>query len=348
MTDHSDTEARLRALADQEPQPRTSDAVLHGILARRAAGERVTLPAAPPRRFPVWLLAGAAAAVLATLVVSRAGREPRQAAAPQTATPDTMLQVTEMGGFFLPEPLLAQATAEPRYERVPASGGERLRPGQWFYTSPMRDRPYLPSDTAYGVAIERSTWDGHPAWLTLGGRLLPSGKVVWGQDSLWLTSDSLRPLREVKRIGENGRVEKTYRENEVLIGETVNGYTSWRNRPIVDPNRNPAEGVPDHWYQFVATIQSGGLSLGWRRSLEMPFVVRHGPGWGYFLDMEVVRAETVTVPAGRFECWKVVLGREDQGSALWVDKESGWIVARSSFWDGRERYRQDLVRGEDY
>ena len=348
MTSDPGLEARLRALAGAEEPPMTTTATVDRIITRRARGERVALPIEPPRRRPGWLVLGAAAAVVASVLLYRTDGDTGVPVAPlPPASPDTGLEVSSMGGFMLPAPLLAQATREPRYPRVAATGGERLRPGRWFYSSPMLDRTYQPGDTTFGFAIRHAVLDGQPSWLYLGGRRLPSGAIDWSLDSLWLSADSLRPLREVKQVGDHGRVEKIYRADEVLIGETVNGYTAWRNRPIADPRRSPAEGNTVHWYQFVATLQSGELEVGWQRSLEMPFFVLTGNRWSYYLDLRVVAAETITVPAGRFDCWKVVIGPGETGHTLWVEQRRGWIVAQSSTQGGRERYRQELVWGED-
>ncbi len=347
MTDHSDTPARLRALADQEPQPRTSDAVLHGILARRAAGERVTLPAAPPRRFPVWLFAGAAAAVLVTLVVSRAGREPRPAATPPTATPDTMLLVTEMGGFLLPAPLLAQATREPRYQQLDDPVGQGLRPGRWFYTQRGLDRVARAGDTLIAYGIARSTWQGADAWIFLGGRKFPDGRTDWS-DTTWLSHDSLRPYARVARLGESGRIEETWRNDGVLIGETVNGYTAWRTRPHTYPGFVTTEGAPMRWHQLLARLQSANMAPGWKGSLAIPGVMVDGR-YQMFLDVAVIRDEIIDVPAGKFDCWKVGLGREEKnGLFFWVSKDRGWLVAVGATWDGVQRYGQVLVEGENF
>ena len=294
-----------------------------------------------------WVVAGLTAAAVVTALLYRTDRAgPRSAEMPPPARSDTSLRGDEMGGFFLPAPLMAQVSAEPRYQRLAPPGGERLKPGRWFYNSPMLQRQLQPSDTLFGNGIERATWQGQPAWLTLGGRRLPSGRIEW-RDSLWLSRDSLLPLFRVGGFGDNGRIEQTWRDGHVLTGETVNGYTSWRSRPIVDPDRNPAEGVSIKWYQFLATLQSGELGPGWRRSLEVPFRVLQNNALSYFLDLQVFGEETVTVPAGTFECWKVGIGEEYQGHLLWVDKQRGWIVAQSSVWGGRERYRQVLGGGED-
>ncbi len=347
MTPDPELEARLRALADTEEPPGTTDAAVARIVARRAQGERVALPTASPRRMPGWLVAGAAAVLLLGVALVQTDRQPRAGLpAPGPAAPDTALQVSSMGGFMLPAPLLAQATPEPRYPRVGATSGERLRPGRWFYNSPMLDRPYQPGDTVYGYAIERTTFEGAPAWLALGGRRLADGRAQWN-DSTWLAHDSLKPLQRHAQLHGGARVEEIYREDEVLIGETLNGYTSWRHRSLL-PDRRAPEGFPIHWYDFLAALQSGELEIGWRRSLDVPFLVlKDGKPATHYLDLEVFRAESITVPAGTFGCWKVGIGREDDGIALWVDQRRGWIVAQSSTWGGRERYRQELVWGED-
>lgn len=347
MTSDPGLEARLRALADADAPPvTTTDAVEH-IVQRRARGERVALPTEPPRRVPAWARVGLVAAVLAAVVLVRTERGARAPLTPPApAAPDTGLQVSTMGGFMLPAPLLAQATREPRYPRVEPTAGERLRPGRWFYNSPMLDRPPQPGDTSYGYAIERTTHEGAPAWLALGGRRLADGRIEW-RDSTWLSHDSLLPLlRHAQMLG-GARVEEIYSADEVLIGETLNGYTSWRHRAL-RPNQRISEGFPIRWYDFLAALQSGDLDVGWRRSLDVPFLVlKDGKPATHYLDLEVFRGETVTVPAGTFECWKVGIGREDSGITLWVDQRRGWIVAQSSTWGGRERYRQELVWGED-
>jgi hypothetical protein len=347
MNTDPELEARLRALAEQEPQPRTSDAVLHGILARRAAGERITLPVAAPRRFPVWLFAGAAAAVLVALVFSRTTRELQQVAAFPPSTPDTALQVTEMGGFLLPAPLMAQATREPRYQRVPESGGDRLRPGRWFYTQRGLGRLTNVGDTLSAYGIARSTYQGADAWIFLGGRRFPDGRTDWS-DTTWLSRDSLRPYARVARIGESGRIEETWREDGVLIGETVNGYTAWRTRPHRYPGFVTTEGAPMRWHQLLARLQTADMAPGWKGSLAIPGVMVDGRHQ-MFLDVAVIREEIIEVPAGKFDCWKVGLGREEKnGLFFWVSKDRGWLVAIGATWDGVQRYGQVLVEGENF
>ena len=348
MRTDQEIEARLRALADEEVPPSPPADAVAAVVARRARGERVTVEDAEPSWHGMrWWVVGAAAAGIALLVLVPRGVEPTGAGhTPPAAHTDTTLRTDQLGGFLLPAPLAAQATAEPSYEPLRPQAGERLRPGHWFYTPLGRLDTWQRGDTAFGFGIERAAWQGQPAWLSLGGRRLPGNRIVWGDDSLWISRDSLTPLREVRHLGPGSQVEKTWSDSEVLIGQTTNGYTSWESRPALLPHRNPAEGVPIFWYQFLATLQSGELSLGWKRSLAMPFFVKTGKGWGAFLNLEVVRDERVTVPAGTFDCWKVVMGREENGHELWVSKDRGWIVAQSEFRDGTERYRQELVEGE--
>lgn len=341
MTTNREIEVRIRELARTAEVPSPSERQLDRILARRGRGERITLPRPGSLRRSLWWLGPvAAAAGLLVLVRSSLHEAPERAAA---SLPDTVAAAE--AGFLLPAPLMAQASGHPRFPTLRSLSGASLKPGRWFYSSWRAQRTVQPGDTLYGYGVATATWQDRPAWLVLNGRRLPSGAIEW-RDSLWLTRDSLVPLFRIGHFGENGRIEQTWRDGDVLTGETVNGYTAWRRRPIVDPTRNPAEGVTIQWYQFLATLQSGELGPGWKRSLEMPFGVLQQNTYTFFLDLEVLGPETITVPAGTFECWKVALGRGPNAHHLWADRRTGWIIARSATLHDRERYRQELVYGE--
>jgi hypothetical protein len=219
---------------------------------------------------------------------------------------------------------MAEISTHPRFQTLRDPSGLRLKPGRWFYrqTSP------IPGSNPRGVsgwAISRGEYQGRPAWLFLWGSGPNPEAVAWA-DTMWMTRDSLREIARVGRLGDGGRVEEIYSDDGVMIGETHNGYTSWTGRTRRSYSHEVKGGAIIRPYSLLTTFLTTDLGPEWKGSLEFPGVYLDGSTLRHYLDVAVVRAEMVTVPAGHFDCWKVGLGREGNGFFFWVDKANGWIV----------------------
>lgn len=344
---NQELEARLRALATAEAPPVPPAGAVEAIVARRVRGERIAVPAAvPSRRGMTWWVVGAAAAGLALLWPAGRDMQPTgERSAPAAGREDTALRTDAYGGFLLPAPLAAQATAEPSYRRLGEPAGPRLHPGRWLYSVHGTDAARVTTDTLLAFAIERAVRDGADAWLFLTGRRPPQGAIVFN-DSTWLSHDALRPVARIRQLAPHYRIEETWRADDVLTGETRGGFTTWTTTSLRAPNPMMGQGELLHWYQLIPRLLTEPLGPGWKGSLSLAAGTAADSGTAYF-NLAVVRGEAIETPAGRFDCWKVGLGREDNGFFFWVDRQRGWVIAIAATRGGATDYAQVLVSGED-
>jgi hypothetical protein len=177
-------------------------------------------------------------------------------------------------------------------------------------------------------------------------------------DTLWLDHETLRPIARAAVNLTGGRVLQVFKANSVLSGyTTAGGMTSWTSAELDslgprlrDGGRMPADlydfGALTPWrMQIAAVLESADLSDDWRGSMEAitapaPWLALH-----FWVNFQVVGTETVTVPAGRFETWKIQMGKH-RNLFAWVSKDRQWLIRlgpeRAEGWNNL----QLLVSGE--
>jgi len=101
-----------------------------------------------------------------------------------------------------------------------------------------------------------------------------------------------------------------YGEKELVISATVNGEAQEATV------RLPAPPYFDN-EQFVATLRAFPLAEGWERAVNL---IVSKSATKARLTVRVVGREEVTVPLGRFDCWKVEL--VGVGQTAWVNAEA--------------------------
>ncbi len=333
MSHRIDIEGRLQALAATRLAPGADPALLARALAARAGGARVELPVGTSTRGGImtWILAGGLAAGLATAVYVARPAEP--AGRPGGPPPPVAASVLP-GGLALP------FSSRPLYRPVGGPVGTELKAGRWTYETRRGEVVGEPAGLHLAVAFERSSYQGAPAWLFLSGGWGPGDRLAW-RDSVWATPDSARTIARWHSMP-NGHLQEIYRDNEVLVGETVNGYTAWRTR-VLGRGIQPPAGGEIQWHYLLATLQTAKLELGWSGSFGLlSNIAYQGRSWSY-LNVRVVGEETQRVPAGEFDCWKLVMGVEDVGGIqLWVSKREGWLVAQEFRMPGKDLMRIEL------
>lgn len=332
MNHRIDIEGRLQLLGTTRLAPAAEPRLLERALAARAAGARVELPEThePPRtRLPWLFLGGLAAGIAALLQLDRPALPPAPAVAAPTAAASIL-----PGGLSIP------FSSRPLYKPVADPLGDELKAGRWDYATVVPAGAPAGPRQRLAIAFERGTREGKPVWLFLSGGWSRDTLTDW-RDSVWVTADSLRTLARWHQLP-NGHVEEIYRNGEILIGETTNGYTHWYTRA---PGRGwtvPLAGEIQ-WHYLLATLQTAKLSVGWSGSFGfMSPMAYEGRSWSY-LNIRVTREDTQTVPAGTFDCWKLVMGVEDVGGIqLWVSKREGWLVAQEFRDPGKGLVRLEL------
>ena len=333
MSHRLDLEGRLQVLAATRLTPAADPAVLARALAARDAGRRVELPVTTATRRAImpWIfVAGLAAGLTAILRLERPAPIPME---PAVAVPPATASV-------LPGDLALPFSSRPLYKPLAGPLGEHLKAGRWDYATVARPGEADSSRQRLAIAFERSRRDGQPVWLFLSGGWARDSTTAW-QDSVWVTADSLRTLARWHQLP-NGHVEEIYRNGEILIGETTNGYTAWYTRAPGRGFQIPLAGEIQ-WHYLLATLQTAKLTTGWTGSFGfMSPMAYEGRSWAY-LNVRVTREDTQTVPAGTFDCWKLVMGVEDVGGIqLWVSKREGWLVAQEFRMPGKDLVRLEL------
>jgi hypothetical protein len=216
---------------------------------------------------------------------------------------------------FTSAALAAQRPADaPRVGRLDGSG---LRGGEWRYAATV----HLPDGVRrdFGsriVSLATASYHGRSAWLLVEQQRSPMGD---GADSVYLTHDDLVPMHRVLRL------------------QTRSGALSMR----VDFTRDSVLGsmrMPDSTEMRLATSFAAGaiasatilelalrslpLDATWRGSFDLlnPAVKTMQRAL-----VKVIGEERVTVPAGTFDTWVLIVVMDGPGQRLYIAK-SGPLV----------------------
>ena len=107
----------------------------------------------------------------------------------------------------------------------------------------------------------------------------------------------------------------------------------WNRAAVLRPNE-----------RFLVFMGSR-LSASWEGSYAGTAIANTHEMVTFWWELKVIGEDRVTVPAGAFDCWKVVhLADGEPDLVSWVDKRSGWIV-REELTNGR--YERVLLSYRD-
>lgn len=319
----------------QAAAPASSGDAWRRIEGSRSAGAAVELPPERARALPrVGLYGVLVAAAVVTLMPSRRSPAPEVAAGP----------ALEWGWPFLPEAALAQAANAPHLPAIGSPDGSRLRPGRWVYawtpTKQANVREF--SGMADTLTIRRGTFRDESAWLVTRRIHQVTGQGTGRFDSLYLRITDLRPLRHALLVPALDRLR-------------VGGSMDFERDSMRWQFALPGSGRPGrdtvltaHLAPEYATVWIGfplllnGLEFGAHWAGAVPMLLpsidwssHDSPVRIYWFDLRVMGREQVTVPAGRFDCWRIsetLPGYKDQKTTgvLWVDTRTGVLVKESS------------------
>ena len=340
MTRHSDADqaaAELRGAIEALGAPRAPRGLIGRVAAERARGLRAAIrggePASPPvvRRPVLW---GAAA----LLVVGLVGLD-RWPSVEEPAAEDAFLGGCGMNadarswlaaGSLLLAAACAQEPDQSPFEPAAALAelqAGTLRPGTWVYELEHAGR-FL-SREVYRLTPVRLI-DGLQ-WRSVNTR---DGTDRVLADTMYYSAD-LRPLRQAWHTLRDG---KDWRIVELVYGPTTVQMTSdyvdyrgptpqrrtWWSR-TADIPADPGPIVPGiHSPGLVYLMRLLPLRAGWSGSVQAgPF----GTATFRLTSLRVVGEETIRVPAGEFDCWRVAMGAGPTGfQTLWVSKAERLLV----------------------
>jgi len=318
----------MRELKDL-PAPPLPEGLGERILADRAAGVRPVLPSgdAPVtvRVRPVF------AAAVAAAVVALLGLE--QIWSRRTDVRQPSVRSLAADPFFFPQQAFAQAPGwtppGPKFALVSAGDGSRLREGRWRYWAQTIG---LGGEIARTVTVQRSTLGGGPAWLVVN-RI--KGPYSWTNvDSVWMDRATLSPIRLRRHLGRTGFTTLDFGTDSLTstLDLPSENRKERATRPL--PPGPRALVLPSSSKLVYLLLGTLPLNLSWEGSFYMapPRMIDDRLHYGSW-NLRVIGEGTVSVPAGTFECWQVLLedwGSPSHGSTWWVAKRGGWVVRMTS------------------
>jgi hypothetical protein len=336
------------------PVPPPSDGLLDRIVASRAAGARVILPDGRAMTgnagARVALATLAAAVLLLALPFLRRSR-------PGTIGSDITTSSSSAASEWLPSPI-AFAQTEPVVSKPPAPAirwtrTDRLRPVVLEFLRTWRDSTGSEAGRINAVlTMDSVTLDGVRAWrLVSRNSGLRDGRSLLTIDSVVVARDDLRLLRRTSyqhpysRYDEI-RIVQAYHGDSILGRMNATGANATpASRPIarlLDPARGP------YIIDTFAPVLLGAVALdgGWRGRAVMVgwAVVDRDVFWP--IDLEVEGEETIGVPAGRFDCWRLVIRYNGHRFAYWVRKSDG-VGVRTLERDSRTGAAREVVLVRD-
>jgi hypothetical protein len=334
-----DTVTFARSIAEVAaalPAPAPSADLLQRVLAGRAAGERIILPAidAPSQRGRRTITVYAMAAVLLVAVgisIRSALRQPHDA--PVMDTAPVMRGSLYASGFFT---TIASAQEPPRPGKptpapVIAIDGTRLRAGETQYEERWTDSiGHAETGSRQSERVARTTIAGRAAWRlehVLSARSA-DGLMHIEAETLWVDQRTLQPLERRVHIAphaEYDRLDITQGFN----GDSMVGHVTAARAGTAPFERSFLRRLDPASGPFVTDALSSvfltGVELGphWAGRLSVV-------GWALVdrdvlhpVTLRVMGAERITVPAGTFDCWRMSVSMDGHSYVAWVRQSDG-------------------------
>jgi hypothetical protein len=310
----------LRAI----PTPRAGDALKARILASRVEGVRIILPDVPHhrRRSRRAVVALAIAATLAAALL-----------------PFGLWRSTSRAGDFSSPGIFGQAAlaqgapdGQPRLEPVVTSVAGRVRPLSVVYAQVLGDsigRP-LREDTM-ALTVREAMLEGTRAWsIAWLGRTVADGKPQAHRDTAYVAAADLRLLRRDIHVEPYRRFQRI-NVHQVFAGDSVSGHMNTEGPSIGEGRSFRRLLSPDLGPHLTETIvpmylMAVPLGPGWRGSASLL-------GWAVRdddvlvpIEFQVEAEESVAVPAGRFDCWRLSWRVSGRQLVYWARKSDGLAV----------------------
>jgi len=327
---------RLREL----PAPEAPSHLLAKILKSRSAGPRVKLPRL--RRTPApWLIGALAAAAVLALVMNPRSHEPLA-----MFNESDYRDIANALAIWPPEALAQEAASHrpPSYRLVRDLRGASVQGGRWTYricrdfdddvlTAQSKCRERLT------VSVTKAAWGGRPAWLVAQqGSWRGDARNHWDTtvtrrspiDTTYVDVETLRPFYYTI-VGDRFRLVHRFTWDTVHEALDIGGAhpRSWRVHAEIPGAVDAPLVLRWRWFNVALLFQALPLDPSWRASVYFVGLVSRNPSKAQIdpLDLRVARSERVEVPAGTFDCWKVVAReRNDVSITFWASKAGGWLV----------------------
>jgi hypothetical protein len=194
-----------------------------------------------------------------------------------------------------------------------------LAPGRWTYVTTANAGGQT-QKIDRTLAIAAGSVAGTAAWLLVETQSAVSGSIT---DSLYVTRADASPIRHVLQRGADKLVAHDFSADSIHgsvmtpDGRSSPVATGYRAGPLVSGS------------MLEAMLRLLPLSVGWSASSQM---LAAGPQGNLLvpIQLSVTGQDTVTVPAGTFPSWVLVLRAQNSEQRLWVAKRGRELVKLST------------------
>jgi hypothetical protein len=306
----------LKSLSTPEPRKE----LLARILASRESGTRIILPEVPsepahPRR--KYLIGGAIAAALLLAVVPRE-RSTNGSADDTWASPS-----------FLGNPVFAQTTSSS--SKVPAATLERastLRPISLEFARRMyNSKGGLTKEHRRSVTLVPAVVNGAPAWRITSLERDAATQRYTNSDTIYVARSNLRMLLRAVHMSPYHRFQRINVQQR-FVGDSITGRMT-TDGPSIGAGRVIARRLDPAFRPYLSDafasifLMAAPLHRNWRGSASLL-------GWAVVpndvfvpITMRVEGEEPITVPAGKFDCWRIGIKIGDKHISYWARKSDG-------------------------
>ncbi|MFN2601482.1 MAG: hypothetical protein ABR582_01865 [Gemmatimonadaceae bacterium] len=312
----------LRAL----PTPEPTAELFARIVASRDAGVRVIVPVDPEVSRRSWRIA-AILAIAAVLVVAVAPRGARYSAK-NSDVPD-FVSSSFFGDVAFAQTLRAAAPTLPAASATRASV---IRPMSLAYSREIRDGAgKLLARIPLELQITPDVLDNVPVWrvTTISQNMSEAQRYV-SSDTVYVNRSDLAVARRSIHVAPYSRyarinVQQVFRRDSVLGRMTTDG-------PSTGAGRSISRALPKSFQPYVADqlgpvfLMAVPLDRTWRGSVSLL-------GWAVRpedlfvpVELRVEGEDSIVVPAGRFDCWRLSIRFSGRRLDYWVRKSDRLAV----------------------
>ena len=323
------------------PTPPATDALKARIIASRAAGVRHILPSpdAGPRLKISWPVGIAIAATLVVLLIPITVRRSANLG-DDIAGPDGFGNVA-----FAQSP---GKGARPVLEAVRATATNKFRPLSVEIERRVVDSAGRNARTSrHSLQVSAASVGGFAAWrvISVDREAQPTSRVA--VESVYVAKSDLRLLRRSVHVSPYNRFQRINVAQQ-FNGDSISGRMT-TDGPSIGAGRTFARELPRAFAPFMTEsmaplfLMAVPLGPAWRGSASLL-------GWAVRdedvllpIELRVEGSEMITVPAGRFDCWRLSVRVAGKAIHYWVRKSDGLGVRVLDDADARTKGTRESV-----
>ena len=324
----------LRAL----PTPEPSQALRERIIASRQAGARTLLPdVIEPHRPPsrIFVPVAIAVALLILLVPIALRRSSVDVAGADDVTSELLGTVAY--GQTLP-------AARPSLPPMKVVAPERVRPMSLEFARRLRDSGVV-TETRVVLDFAAGAVANIPAWTIVSHDLQPgTTQRSAATETTYVARADLTPLRRTIHVTPYHRFQRINIWQE-FARDSITGRMNTEG-PSIGAGRTFARRLPAAFAPFLTEATTAAFLMGvrftpdWRGSGSLLGWAVRDEDFFVPVEMRVQAKETITVPAGRFECWRLSIQFAGKQLLYWARTSDGLGVRVLDAYDSPSRTRE--------